>query len=68
MRTYLYEAASVLISKISRSSKLKEWGLRLAKTSGHGKARIAVARKIAVILRRIWIDGTEFEWGDPATA
>ncbi len=67
VRTYLYEAASVLISRISRWSKLKEWGMRLAKTSGHGKARIAVARKIAVILHCIWIDGTEFEWGEPAT-
>jgi len=68
VRTYLYEAASVLISKITRWSKFKAWGVRLAKTSGHGKARIAVARKIAVILHCIWIDGTEFEWTDPAAA
>lgn len=68
VRTYLYEAASVLISKISRWSKLKAWGMRLAKTSGHGKARIAVARKISVILHCIWVDGTEFEWGEAETA
>ena len=68
LRSYLYEAASVLISGISRWSKLKAWGVRLAKKSGHGKACIAVARKIAVILHCIWVDGTEFEWTDPITA
>lgn len=68
VRTYLYEAASVLISKITRWSKLKEWGVRLAKASGHGKARIAVARKMAIILHCIWVDGTEFEWTEPAAA
>ena len=67
-RTYLFEAASVAITRIDRWSTLKAWGLRLTKRIGSRKARIAVARKLAVILHCIWVDGTEFEWTRPATA
>ena len=38
------------------------WGVRLAKRNGLRKAKVAVARKLAVILHRMWIDGTEFNW------
>lgn len=62
-RTYLFEAASVLVGRIERWSSLKAWGVRLTKRVGSKKARVAVARKIAVILHSIWVDGTEFEWG-----
>lgn len=62
-RTYLFEAASVLVGRIERWSALKSWGVRLTKRIGSKKARTAVARKIAVILHAIWVDGTEFEWG-----
>jgi hypothetical protein len=41
---------------------LKAWGLRLAKRSGFKKAKVAVARKLAVILHRMWRDGTDFIW------
>src|ERR1700730_7109638 len=41
---------------------LKAWGTRLARRIGSKKARVAIARKIAVILRCIWTDGTEFWW------
>ena len=34
--------------------------MRLAKRNGLSKAKVAVARKLAVILHRMWIDGTEF--------
>jgi transposase len=37
-------------------------GVRLAKRNGLRKAKVAVARKLAVILHRMWIDGTEFSW------
>lgn len=67
-RTYLFEAASVLIGRIVRWSSLKAWGVRLAKRVGMRKARVAVARKMAVILHCIWVDGTEFEWSKPAAA
>ncbi|XIA66858.1 hypothetical protein ACFIOY_13745 [Bradyrhizobium sp. TZ2] len=41
---------------------MKAWGVRLAKRNGLRKAKVAVARKLAVILHRMWIDGTEFNW------
>ncbi|WP_245235490.1 hypothetical protein [Mesorhizobium erdmanii] len=63
MRTYLYEAASVLMHRTKKWSSLKAWGLRLSKRIGMKKAKVAVARKIAVLLHCLWVDGTSFEWG-----
>jgi transposase len=63
LRTYLFEAASVLLHRTQRWSTLKAWGVRLMKRVGAKKAKVAVARKIAVILHCIWTDGTSFEWG-----
>ena len=62
LRSYLYEAANVLPTHVARWSALKAWGVRLAKRSGLRKAKVAVARKLAVILHRMWIEGTEFKW------
>jgi transposase len=62
LRSYLYEAANVLLTRVARWSALKAWGLRLAKRSSLRKAKVAVARKLAVILHRIWVDGTDFRW------
>jgi transposase len=63
LRTYLYEAASVLMHRTKKGSMLKTWGMRLSKRIGMKKAKVAVARKIAVLLHCIWVDGTSFEWG-----
>jgi transposase len=52
----------VLLTKVQRFSPLKAWGTRLVKRIDPKKAHIAVARKIAVILHCIWVDGTEFWW------
>jgi len=62
LRSYLYEAANVLLTRVARWSALKAWGVRLAKRSGLRKAKVAVARKLAVILHRMWTEGTEFKW------
>jgi transposase len=48
MRTLLYEAATVILARASRWSNLKAWGVRLAKRQGLKRARVAVARKLAV--------------------
>jgi transposase len=53
-RTCLYEAAGVLLTRVERWSPLKAWGVRLMKRIGATKAKVAVARKLAVILHRIW--------------
>ena len=52
-----------------KQAALKAWGLRIAKRSGGKKARVAVARKLAVLLHRMWRDGTHFQWNkeNPAT-
>jgi transposase len=62
VRCALYVAAHSLLSRSAAWSSLKAWGVRLAKTRGHRRAVIAVARKLAVILHKMWIDGTEFRW------
>jgi transposase len=68
LRTYLFEAANVLIHRTKRWSALKAWGMQLSKRVGAKKAKVAIARKIAVILHCIWTDGTVFEWGAQKTA
>ena len=68
LRSYPYEAANVLLTRVAKWSALKAWGIRLAKRSGLRKAKVAVARKLAVILHRMWIDGTEFKWSSKDAA
>ena len=70
VRTALYEAANVLLSRITRFSKLKRWGMDVAKRRGSKRAKVALARKIAVILHRMWVDGTTYRWAaaEPITA
>ncbi|SES10640.1 Transposase [Sphingobium sp. YR768] len=62
-RTLLYEAAHTLLTRCKKWSALKAWGMGIAKRRGMAKARVAVARKLAVILHRMWSDQTEFRWG-----
>ena len=68
LRMYLFEAAGVLLTRVPKWSTLKAWGMRLAKRNGLRKAKVAVARKLAVILHRMWIDGTEFNWSKKEAA
>ncbi|MET4331301.1 transposase [Bradyrhizobium sp. i1.15.2] len=65
LRTYLFEAATVLLYRTKKWCSLKAWGIKLAKRIGMKKAKVAIARKIAVILHCIWVDGTSFDWGQP---
>jgi transposase len=66
VRTALYEAANVVLSRTTRFSKLKRWGMDVAKRRGSKRAKVALARKIGVILHRLWIDGTTYQWAEPA--
>jgi transposase len=68
LRTYLFEAATVLLYRTKKWSSLKAWGMKLAERIGMKKAKVAIARKIAVILHCIWVDGTSFEWGQAKAA
>ena len=60
VRTHLYEAANVILTRIRHPSALQAWGLGIAKRSGFRKAKVAVARKLSIILHRMWRDGTAF--------
>ncbi|WP_428393943.1 IS110 family transposase [Lichenicoccus sp.] len=64
-RTLLYEAAVVILTRVKRASSLKDWAQVIAKRSGPGKARVALARKLSVILHSIWRSGEPFRWAEP---
>jgi transposase len=65
-RTALYEAAHSLLVLSKKWSSLRAWGMNVAKRRGMARARVAVARKLAVILHRMWSDATEFRFGKEA--
>lgn len=61
LRTLLFEAASSLITRrYGGMPELKRWALKLKAKVGHKKATVALARKLAVVMHRMWIDGTEY--------
>ncbi|MGY3108103.1 transposase [Bradyrhizobium sp. LM3.4] len=62
-RAMLYEAAIAILTRIPKNFKLRLWGLRLARKKGLKRAATAVARALAVLLHKIWIDGTTFRFG-----
>lgn len=68
VRTALYEAAGVILTRAVRFSSLKAWAMAVAKRRGTRKARVALARKLAIILHRMWVDDTSFRWSNEATA
>jgi transposase len=63
VRTMLYEAAHVILTRPVRGSALKSWAMKLAQRAGLKKAKVAVARKLAVILHRMLADGAAFKAG-----
>jgi transposase len=62
MRVMLYEAAQVMLTRTNKWSWLKAWAMKIARHRGMRKAIVALARRLAVILHRIWVDGTDFRW------
>ena len=68
LRTMLYEAAQSLLTQSGKWSWLKAWGMRVAQRRGMRRAIVAVARRLAVVLHRMWVDGTEFRWSNSTTA
>ena len=68
VRTALYEAAHILLTRAVRFSSLKRWAVEVAKRRGMKRAKVALARKLAVILHRMWVEGTTFRWGREVAA
>jgi transposase len=62
MRVMLYEAAQILLVRSTKWSWLKAWAMQIARRRGVKKAIVALARRLAIIMHRIWVDGTEFRW------
>jgi transposase len=60
VRTLLYEAAHVMLTRYKGQLKLKEWAFAIARRSSMRKARIALARRLAIIMHAILLHGTEF--------
>jgi transposase len=68
LRTLLFEASVTMLARSGRWSRLKAWGVRLAQRSSFKVASTAVARKLAVIMHRMWVDETNFAYGDVPAA
>jgi transposase len=62
MRMMLYEAAQSMMVRSTKWSWLKAWAMKIARHRGMKKAIVALARRLAVIMHRMWVDGTEFRW------
>ena len=69
-RTHLFEAAHVLMTRIETTSPLQVWAHQLRRRIGAKKAKVALARRLAVVMHRMWVDGTPFDCalGEPMTA
>ena len=62
VRTALYEAGNIILTRpLKGCTALKSWAMRLAKRAGMKKAKVALARKLAVIMHRMLVDGTLFK-------
>jgi transposase len=68
LRAVLYEAAQSMLCHSQKWSWLKAWAVRVAQRRGMRRATVALARRLAVILHRMWVDGTTFRWSSEETA
>jgi transposase len=66
VRTALYEAANVMLTRSGKFSALKRWALGVAQRRGVRRAKVALARKLATVLHRLWVDGSDFRFGEEA--
>lgn len=64
LRTLLFEAAVTMLTRSAKWSRLKAWGVKLAQRGSFKTACAAVARKLGIIMHRMWIDGTNFVFGN----
>jgi transposase len=68
VRTALYEAANAMLTRAGKFSTLRRWGLEIAKRRGMKRAKVALARKLAAVLHRMWVEGSDFRFGREAAA
>jgi transposase len=60
--TMLYKAAHITLVRLAKWSWLKAWAVKIARHRGMKEAIVTLARRLAVIMHRIWVDATEFGW------
>jgi transposase len=68
LRSLLFEASVTMLTRSGKWSRLKSWGVRLAQRNGFKAASTAVARKLAVVMHRMWVDETDFAYGEMPAA
>lgn len=68
VRMALFEAAHIMLTWAMRFSSLKRWALDVAQRRGMKRAKVALARKLVVVLHRMWMDATDFGWGAASRA
>ena len=68
LRTAMYEAGQSLLFRGKSWSWLKAWGVRVAQRRGARRAVVAIARRLAIVLHRMWVDGTDFRWSNEPLA
>jgi len=68
VRTVLYEAAHIILTMPVKGGALKSWAAKLAKRAGMQRAKVALARKLAVILHRMLADSAPFDAAKAAAA
>ena len=68
VRAALYEVANLMLTRAGKFSSLKRWALEVAKRRGPRRAKVALARKLATVLHRLWVDGSEFRFGKEMAA
>src|ERR1700761_8071250 len=68
MRAMLYEAAHIMLVHLTKWSWLKAWAMKIARAARDQEGDMALARLLAVIMHRIWVDDTEFRWSREVTA
>lgn len=68
LRSYLFEAATVLLTRVKTPCALTSWGQALLERRGRRRATVAVARKLAIVMHRIWLSGKPYDWREAAPA
>jgi transposase len=68
VRGYLFEAANSILSRFKKPCDLRDWALELARRTSPKHAKVALARRLAIVLHRKWLTGEPFRWPPMVTA
>jgi transposase len=67
VRAYLFEAANSILKRLKKPCELRTWALKLAQRTSEKHAKVALARRLAITLHRMWLNNQAFRW-PPAVA